>query len=157
MTWATRWFKAQQLGLKGFQFNFYLILCQIYSVSVLLRHSRWYAIASNRKKFRSHHPSLLNCVRYVPTCLKCLSVLKYYVPKCPHFSRAYMPTTTHKIYWGIYWASLFYWIILPFIPFKTTTQAASKTAYLNLTLRGLTKLRKYVKLFKKLSKTRDCF
>ena len=49
----------------------------------------------------------------------------------------------------------FLWIILHFIPFKTTTQPASKTAYLNFTFLGLRRLRKYRKNFKKLSKTRE--
>ena len=53
--------------------------------------------------------------------------------------------------------TVFLWVFLPFIPFKTTTQPASKTAYLNFTFWGLRKLRKYIKMFKKLSKTRYCF
>ena len=31
-------FKALQLVLKGFRLNHYLIFCQIYSVSILLKH-----------------------------------------------------------------------------------------------------------------------
>ena len=33
-------FKALQLVLKGFRLNHYLILCQIYSLSILLKHSQ---------------------------------------------------------------------------------------------------------------------
>ena len=81
-------FKALQLVLKRFRLNLWSILCQIYSASILLTHSQWLTrpIASNRKNFfRCHHSSLLNYVRYVPKCLMCLRVLKYYLPACPHY------------------------------------------------------------------------
>ena len=120
MTWATQWFKALQLVLKGFRFNLYWILCQIYSASILLRHSRWLTIASNGKKF-SMSPlefaklrALRAHVPYMLTCLMCLHAWKYYVPTYPHFSRACVPTTTHKIDWGIYWGSLLYIVLLIF-------------------------------------------
>ena len=41
--------------------------------------------------------------------------------------------------------AVFLWIILPSIAFKTTTQPASKTACLNLTLWGLKKMEKIYK------------
>ena len=116
-------FKALQLVLKGFRLNLYLIFCQIYSVSIFLKHSQWLTrpIASNRKRNFSMSPlefaklSALGAhVPYMPKCLMCLRALKYYVPMCPHFSRAYAPKTTHKIYWGIYWGSLLYLVLLVF-------------------------------------------
>ena len=51
-------FKALQLVFKGFRLNLYLILYQIYSVSILLKHSQWLArpIVSNRKFFLMSSP-----------------------------------------------------------------------------------------------------
>ena len=63
---------------------------------------------------RAYIPSFFTCLRaymrihifpaYVPLCLN------YFVPTCAHFSRAYVPTTTHKIYLG----SLLYLVLLFF-------------------------------------------
>ena len=68
---------------------------------------------------RAYVPTCLKLLRalnhYVPTCLRtyvpsffthsrvyiyfsCLRALNYFVPTCAHFSRAYVPTATHKIY-----------------------------------------------------------
>ena len=59
-------------------------------------------------------PSFFTCLRaymhnifFMPTCL---CALNYFVPTCAHFSRAYVPTTTHKIYWS----SFLYLVLLVF-------------------------------------------
>ena len=101
-------FKALKLVLKGFRLNHYFILCQIYSVLTLLKHSQWLTrpIVSNRKKFSIW-----------PLEFAKLPVLRAhvpYMPKCPHFSRVYVPKTTRKIYWSIYWGSLLYLVLLFF-------------------------------------------
>ena len=91
--------------------------------------------------------NLLTClyIFFVPLCLR---VLNYFLPTCAHLSRAYVPTTTHKIYWG----SLFIHRTL-----------ASKTAYLNPNLWGFViSSGAWAETtiwgpIKKLFKTMDCF
>ena len=73
-------------------------------------------IADVLKGLLNYVPFVSTCLRalnyYVPTCLRvlifyvpiyifmptCLCALNYFVPMCTHFSRTYLPKTTHKIY-----------------------------------------------------------
>ena len=104
------------------------------------------------RALRAHVPYMSTCLKvlraYLLSCFTCLGAYNHSQNTLRHILRL---TSIPRI-------AVFLQIILPFIPFKTTTRpASSKTTYLNLNLWGLRKLRKYVKLFTKLSKTRDCF
>ena len=52
---------------------------------------------------------VLTCI-YIYFCICMRSCLKFLVPTYVHFSRAYVPTTTHQTYWG----SLLYLVLLYF-------------------------------------------
>ena len=62
---------------------------------------------------RAYVPSFFTCL-YRLTCQYIIFVptyhraLNYFVPTCTHFSRVYVPTTSHKIYQG----SLLYLVLL---------------------------------------------
>ena len=151
----------------------YVPTCLRAYVSTRLKLLRAY-VPTSLKLLRAYVPTyphfsrvyVLKCVYifFMPTCL---CALNYFVPMCAHFSRAYVPTTTHKIYWGslLYLVLLFFfWIIWPFIPFKTPKQTpAFKTAYLSPNLRGFvtsTAASAETTIWgtiKKLSKTKDSF
>ena len=61
---------------------------------------------------RAFMPSITTCLRalifHVPTCLDayiyfpCLRSLNYFMRKCSHFSRIYVPTTTQDLGTDIY-------------------------------------------------------
>ena len=72
-----------------------------------------YYVPTSLKLIGSYVPTCPYFSRaYVPSLFipKCLRVLNYFVPTCAHFSSAYVPTTNHKIYWS----SLLYLVLLFF-------------------------------------------
>ena len=100
--------------LKMIKNAFYFILEALFILKIF-KFLSW--LFAKLRAFRAYAPYVPTCLRasnyYVPTCLKlftCLRALIIHVPTCLHSSRAYVLTTTHKIYWGslLYFALLFF-------------------------------------------------
>ena len=74
---------------------------------------------------------------HVPTCLDIffvptnLCVLNYFVPTCTHFSRAYMPLTTHKIYWGSLLYHLYCCFSLDYLTFHSIQNPKTSSCFKN--------------------------
>ena len=97
----------------------YAPTCLKYYMPMYLRELNYYVLTCLRALI-FHVATCSHISRtYVLTCLYIffmpirLHALNYFIPMCAHFSRACVPATTHKIYWG----SLLYLVLLFFLDY----------------------------------------